>query len=196
MLWRQRKNRLTSFQPPQQVESFKYLGTELDTWLSFSQHTNSLYKRAQQRLHLLRKLGTFHITIHSLNQFQHFFLVQLPHHQQNRIFPYNQSGQQNNWFLASLPLWALRSICDHESHLIRRPLSLPPSLYSHCHQGDITEVHLRSNNHLEQSQIQTAYTCFYQLFLNVFSWKLYLLPFSHVKRISVHIGTDNEVYPI
>ena len=39
----------------EQVDTFKYLGTELDTFLSFS-HADSVYKRALQHLHLLRKL--------------------------------------------------------------------------------------------------------------------------------------------
>ena len=41
----------------EQVDTFKYLETELDTFLSFSQHAGSVYKKAQQ--HLLSKLKTF-----------------------------------------------------------------------------------------------------------------------------------------
>ena len=46
----------------EQVQVFKYLGTEIDTSLSFSQHTNTIFKKAQQRLHLLRKLRTFQVS--------------------------------------------------------------------------------------------------------------------------------------
>ena len=49
-------------QPVEQVEVFKYLGTELDTSLSFSHHADSVYKKAQQRLHLLRKLRVFNVS--------------------------------------------------------------------------------------------------------------------------------------
>ena len=45
----------------EQVEAFRYLGTDMDTYLSFSQHTDSVYKKAQQRLFLLRKLRSFDV---------------------------------------------------------------------------------------------------------------------------------------
>jgi len=41
------------------VQSFKYLGTETDTPLSYKQNVDTVYKKVQQRLHLLRKLRTF-----------------------------------------------------------------------------------------------------------------------------------------
>ena len=41
------------------MDTFKYLETELDTFLSFSQHAGSMYKKAQQ--HLLNKLETFNL---------------------------------------------------------------------------------------------------------------------------------------
>ncbi len=43
------------------VESFKNFGAETSTHLSFVQHTDSVYKKAQQRPHLLRKLRTFYV---------------------------------------------------------------------------------------------------------------------------------------
>ena len=46
----------------EQVQSFKYLGTEIDISLSFSQHTDSIFKEAHQRLHLLRKLRAFNVS--------------------------------------------------------------------------------------------------------------------------------------
>lgn len=49
-------------QPVEQVNVFKYLGTEIDTSMSFSQHADSVYKKAQQRLHLLRKLRDFNVS--------------------------------------------------------------------------------------------------------------------------------------
>ena len=48
-------------QTVEQVEAFRYLGTDMDTHLSFSQHTDSVYKKAQQRLFLLRKLRSFDV---------------------------------------------------------------------------------------------------------------------------------------
>ena len=49
-------------QSVEQVDVFKYLGTEIDTSLSFGNHADSVYKKAQQRLHLLRKLKTFNVS--------------------------------------------------------------------------------------------------------------------------------------
>ncbi|KAJ8349037.1 hypothetical protein SKAU_G00276260 [Synaphobranchus kaupii] len=45
----------------EQVGAFKYLGTEIDSLLSFSQHADSVYRKAQQRLFLLRKLRSFDV---------------------------------------------------------------------------------------------------------------------------------------
>ena len=46
----------------EQVQTFKYLGTEIDACLSFSHHANSIHKKAQQRLYLLRKLRAFNVS--------------------------------------------------------------------------------------------------------------------------------------
>ena len=46
----------------EQVETFKYLGTEIDQRLSFSQHAHGVYKKGQQRMCLLRKLNTFKVS--------------------------------------------------------------------------------------------------------------------------------------
>ena len=48
------------------VNSFKYLGTVLNERLSFCEHVDYVYKRAQQRLFLLRKLKSFDISQHIL----------------------------------------------------------------------------------------------------------------------------------
>ena len=48
------------------VKSFKYLGTVLDERLSFCEHVDYVYKRAQQRLFLLRKLKSFDVSQHIL----------------------------------------------------------------------------------------------------------------------------------
>lgn len=53
-------------QQVEQVDCFKYLGTEIDTCLSFGSHVDSVFKKAQQRLHLLRKLRHFNISKDSL----------------------------------------------------------------------------------------------------------------------------------
>lgn len=58
------------FSKPQLVEqtqSFKYFGLEIDTSMSFSQHTDSVYNKAQQRLHLLRKLRDFQCLVRHFN---------------------------------------------------------------------------------------------------------------------------------
>ena len=46
----------------EQLQVIRYLGIEIDTSLSFSQHADTTYKKAQQRLHLLRKLRTFQVS--------------------------------------------------------------------------------------------------------------------------------------
>ena len=44
------------------VENFKYLGTVIDNQLNFSDNVNLIYKKAQQRLYLLRKLRSFGVS--------------------------------------------------------------------------------------------------------------------------------------
>ena len=44
------------------VESFKYLGTHIDKKLTFQENTDLLVKKASQRLYLLRKLCSFHVS--------------------------------------------------------------------------------------------------------------------------------------
>ena len=51
----------------EQVQRFKYLGTEIDQRLSFSQHADGVYKKGQQRMCLLRKLNTFNVSKHILS---------------------------------------------------------------------------------------------------------------------------------
>ena len=43
------------------VKSFKYLGILVDESLSFCDHVDYVYKKAQQRLFLLRKLKSFNV---------------------------------------------------------------------------------------------------------------------------------------
>ena len=43
------------------VDSFKYLGTIIDTNLDFKENTDQIYKKCQQRLYLLRKLKSFDV---------------------------------------------------------------------------------------------------------------------------------------
>ena len=43
------------------VDEYKYLGTILDSKLSWNSNTNSVYKKCKQRLHLLWKLKHFKI---------------------------------------------------------------------------------------------------------------------------------------
>ena len=44
------------------VDSFKYLGTVVDQKLTFTQHVDFVFKKAQQHLFLLRKLKRFGIS--------------------------------------------------------------------------------------------------------------------------------------
>ena len=44
------------------VENFKYLGTVLDSQMSFSGNTEYIYKKCSQRLYLLRKLNSFSVS--------------------------------------------------------------------------------------------------------------------------------------
>ena len=44
------------------VDSFKYLGTVVDQKLTFTQHVDFVFKKAQQRLFLLRKLKHFSVS--------------------------------------------------------------------------------------------------------------------------------------
>ena len=48
------------------MKTFKYPGTLLDESLSFCEHVDYVYKRAQQRLLLLRKLNSFDVSQHIL----------------------------------------------------------------------------------------------------------------------------------
>ena len=48
------------------VSSFKYLGTVVDSKLSFNDNVVYVYKEAQQRLYLLRKLRGFGVGSHVL----------------------------------------------------------------------------------------------------------------------------------
>ena len=45
----------------ERVSSFKYLGTVLDEKLSLTENVDYFYKKAQQRLFLLRTLGSFNV---------------------------------------------------------------------------------------------------------------------------------------
>ncbi len=45
----------------EQVETFTYLGIEIDRHLSFTRQVNSVHKKAQQRLSLLRRLKGFNV---------------------------------------------------------------------------------------------------------------------------------------
>ena len=44
------------------VESYKYLGTVFDCKLKFHINTESIVKRGQQRIYLLRKLNSFNVS--------------------------------------------------------------------------------------------------------------------------------------
>ena len=56
----------TAQQSVEVVSSFKYLGTVVDSKLSFNDNVVYVYKKAQQRLYLLRKLRSFGVGSHVL----------------------------------------------------------------------------------------------------------------------------------
>ena len=45
----------------EQVNVFKYLGTDIDNHLSFTQHADNIYRKAQQCMFLLRRLRGFNV---------------------------------------------------------------------------------------------------------------------------------------
>ena len=49
-------------EPVEVVSKFKYLGTLIDNKLSFSDNSDLIYKKSQQRLYLLRKLRSFDVS--------------------------------------------------------------------------------------------------------------------------------------
>ncbi len=59
------------------VDSYKYLGTVFDSKLKFAQNTESIVKRGQQRIHLLRKLNSFSVSEGILSCFYHSFIESL-----------------------------------------------------------------------------------------------------------------------
>ena len=50
----------------EQVTDFKYLGTTIDHKLSFQKNADGIYKKARQRLYLLRQLRSFNASKHTL----------------------------------------------------------------------------------------------------------------------------------
>ena len=61
----------TDQQSMEVVFSFKYLGTVIDSKLIFSDNVVYVYKKAQQRLYLLRKLQNFGVGSHVLESVYH-----------------------------------------------------------------------------------------------------------------------------
>ena len=49
-------------EPVEVVSNFKYLGILIDNKLSFSDNSDLIYKKSQQRLYLLRKLRSFDVS--------------------------------------------------------------------------------------------------------------------------------------
>lgn len=59
------------------VETYKYLGTMFDSNLRFDKNTESIIKRGQQRIHLMRKLNSFNVSQRILCYFYHSFIESL-----------------------------------------------------------------------------------------------------------------------
>lgn len=56
------------------VQTYKYLGTIIDSKLSFEENCEMVCKKGQQRLHCLRKLAYFHIDRTLMNMFYRAFI--------------------------------------------------------------------------------------------------------------------------
>ncbi len=56
------------------VETYKYLGTAFDSQLKFDKNIESIVKRGQQRIHLLRKLNSFNVCNKILCMFYQTFI--------------------------------------------------------------------------------------------------------------------------
>ena len=61
----------------QSVESYKYLGTVFDSQLKFDINTESIVKRGQQRIHLMRRLNSFNVSERILRNFYCSFIESL-----------------------------------------------------------------------------------------------------------------------
>ncbi len=61
----------------QRIESYKYLGTVFDSHLKFDINTESIVKRGQQRIHLMRKLNSFNVSVRILSNFYCSFIESL-----------------------------------------------------------------------------------------------------------------------
>lgn len=61
-------------QTVESVQSYKYLGTIIDSKLSFDENCAAVCKKGHQRLFCLRKFNYFHIDKQMMNLFYHAFL--------------------------------------------------------------------------------------------------------------------------
>ena len=61
----------------ERVEVFKYLSTHVDSRLSFSHHVDQIYKKAQSRLFMLRKLRSFGASPETLKLFYSSYIESL-----------------------------------------------------------------------------------------------------------------------
>ena len=64
-------------QTVRRVEAYKYLGTIIDAKLRFNENTDRIYKKAQSRLYMLRKLRSFGVSENVLKLFYHSFIESL-----------------------------------------------------------------------------------------------------------------------
>ena len=64
-------------QEVKRVDSYTYLGTIIDSKLSFSENTDNIYCRAQSRLYMLRKLRSFGTDTQVLRLFYFSFIESL-----------------------------------------------------------------------------------------------------------------------
>ena len=97
------------------VKSFRYLGTLLDESSSFCDHVNHVYKKAQQRLYLLRKLKRYDVSQHIL-QFVYRGLIEsvLPF---TIITWYGNVSAKNKIKLAGVVNTASKLIGNEQKHL-------------------------------------------------------------------------------
>ena len=97
------------------MKSFKYLGTLLDESLSFCDHVDYIYKKAQQRLFLLRKLKSFDVSQHILQLVYRGLIESVLTF--NRITWHGNVSGKNKTKLARVVNTASKLIGNEQKHL-------------------------------------------------------------------------------